>query len=157
MTAPLPWGRAEIEAAIPHREPFLLLDAIVARDAAGLTATWRVPAGADWVRGHYPGAPVLPGVLACEHVFQAAAVHLSGELGGFAPEDGVPVLTRIEGARFRRMVRPGDELSTSVRVEERVGPAWVLSGRTVCGDERVLQVRFVLTATGALARAVEGA
>ncbi len=156
MNPPLPWGRAAIEAAIPHREPFLLLDAVVERSDRGLTATWRVPASADWFRGHYPGLPVLPGALACEHVFQAAAVLVSGEHGGLSPGDGVPVLTRIESARFRRMVRPGEELITAVRLEERVGPVWVLSGSVRCGTERVLQVRFLLSATGALARAAGG-
>lgn len=153
MNPPLPWEREAIEAAIPHRAPFLLLDRVVERDGRGLTATWRVPLAAEWFRGHYPGQPVLPGALACEHVFQAAAVFISGELGGLSGEDGVPVLARIDSARFRRMVRPGEELTTVVRLEERVGPAWVLTGNVRCGAERVLQVRFVLSATGALTRA----
>ena len=57
-------NRAEIEAAIPHRDPFLFLDTIVEHMDDGLTASWRVPADADWFRGHYPGQPVTPGEAA---------------------------------------------------------------------------------------------
>jgi 3-hydroxyacyl-[acyl-carrier-protein] dehydratase len=146
-------GRAAIEAAIPHREPFLFLDRIVEHGEHGLSAEWVVPAEASWFRGHYPGNPVLPGAILCEHVFQAAAVFVSQRLGGFSAADGVPVLTRIEGARFRRMVRPGERLITGVELVERLGPAWYMLGRTRRGAELVAEVRFVLAATAALARA----
>ena len=152
MSAPLPWNNEHVQALIPHREPFLFVDEVIDRTEESLTATWRVPPEADWFRGHYPGQPVQPGALTCEHVFQVAAVHISNALGGFSPEDGVPVLTRIENARFRRMVQPGETLTTAVQVEERVGPAWYMSGRVTVNGERVLQVRFALTATGAMSR-----
>jgi len=141
----------EIESAIPHRAPFLLVDRVVEREEDGLTTRWRVPEEADWVRGHYPGEPILPGVLLCEHVFQSAAIHVSGALDGFSEEAGIPVLARIEAARFKRIVRPGDTVQTRVRVQERVGPAWFLSGRTTLEGKTALNVRFVLTATEAMA------
>ena len=70
-------SRAEIEAAIPHREPFLFLDRIVERSVEGLVSSWRVPADASWFEGHYPGEPVTPGGIISEHVFQSAAVFVS--------------------------------------------------------------------------------
>ena len=96
---------------------------------------------------------MLPGVLICEHVFQCAALFVSQELGGFDSADGLPVLTRVESARFRRIVRPGETLRTRVTLDERVGPAWFLSGRVLCEDKPVMRIRFVLSATGAMARA----
>ena len=98
--------RAEIEALIPHRDPFLLVDAIESRELTGqgpqtrgsLTVSWHLDESLDFYRGHYPSQPVTPGVMLCEHSFQAGAILVSLALQGFAAEDGVPVLTRIGGA-----------------------------------------------------------
>lgn len=146
-----PPGREAVEAAIPHRDPFLLVDRVLEEGEGHLAAEWRVPADAAWFRGHYPGQPVLPGVLACEHVFQTAAVLVSRRLGGFDPADGIPVLTKVEGARFKRLVRPGELLSTRVELREELSGAYFLSGQSAVEGETVLRVRFVLAATGSLA------
>jgi len=143
--------RQAIEARIPHRPPFLLLDRIVEENEESITCQWRVPEDADWVRGHYPGHPILPGVLLSEHTFQAAACLISARLQGF--EDmGVPVLTKIEGARFKRMVQPGELVTTTASVREVVGPAWYMGARVQCEGELALRNQFVLTATGAMKR-----
>ena len=144
--------RAGIEARLPHREPFLFLDAIVDRTEDGLVAEWTPSPESDFYRGHYPGEPVTPGVILSEHCFQAAAVFISEALSGFSAEDGVPVLTKVEGARFKRIVRPGETLTTRVSVRERLGPAWYMKGHVTCGDETVLKIQFVLSATQAMAR-----
>ena len=145
-------SRAAIEAAIPHRAPFLFLDRIAGEGEGWIEAEWTVPPDAEWLRGHFPGQPVTPGVLLAEHAFQAGAVLIAHALGGLRPEDGVPVLARISDARYRRPVGPGETLATRVDVDERVGPAWHLRARLACGGERVAALRFVLTATGAVAR-----
>ena len=145
--------RSAVEAAIPHRDPFLFVDRVVEQGDDYLISSWRVPEDGWWFQGHYPGEPILPGALICEHTFQTAALHVSHAMGGLSPADGVPVLTKIEMARFRRVVRPGDTLSTRVDVDERVGPAWYFSGRVSLNGKKVTQVRFVLTATDAMARA----
>ena len=107
------------------------------------------------LKGFAPGRPILPGVLISEHVFQAAAVLISRQLQGFAAQDGVPVLTKIEAARFRRMVEPGETLVTDIRVEERLGPAWYMSGHVQCDDKTVVKLRYTLSASEALSRATE--
>jgi 3-hydroxyacyl-[acyl-carrier-protein] dehydratase len=144
--------RAAIEARLPHREPFLFLDRVeLAGDPPEATASWRVPEGADFFRGHYPENPVTPGVILCEHAFQAAAVLLSERGRSFGAERDLPVLARIEKARFRRMVRPGETLRTVVRLVDSVGPASILEARAAVGGERALEVRCVLTRTDAVA------
>jgi len=158
--------RPEIEQAIPHRAPFLFLDRIVEHgppSAVGdvedaerwILAEWTVPSTAGeapWIAGHFPGQPVTPGVLLAEHAFQAAAVLISRALGGFDAEDGVPVLTRIQDARYRRRVDPGETLTTRVDVEDTVGPAWYLKAKITCDGAKVATLRFVLTSTGAIQR-----
>ena len=143
-------NQQQIKAAIPHRDPFLFLDRIVERTVEGLVSAWTVPEDAAWFRGHYPDEPVTPGVILSEHVFQSAAVFVSGELAGPRQADGVPVLTKIEGARYKRIVRPGETLSTTVRVMDRLGPAWYFTGTTTCAGETVLKIRFVLSAADAM-------
>jgi 3-hydroxyacyl-[acyl-carrier-protein] dehydratase len=147
--ARVPLDRAAIERAIPHREPFLFLDRIVELGAdepsSTLTAEWRVPETSDFFRGHYPGNAVTPGVILCEHVFQAAAILLSVRGVSFDPVDGVPVLARIEKAKFRRMVRPGETLRTRVELAETAGPAFYLEGKAAVGAELALELRFALT------------
>lgn len=145
-------NREAIERAIPHREPFLLLDRVVEQGEGWLLAEWTVPAQAEWFRGHFPQRPITPGVLLAEHTFQAAAVLISGALGGFNPEDGVPMLTRISDARYRRPVEPGETLTTRVEVDEVVGPAWYMKGRIACGEQPVASLRFALATGDAMGR-----
>ena len=145
-------NREAIRDAIPHRDPFLFLDRVVDETETSLVAEWTVPADAPWFAGHYPGEPVMPGVLITEHALQAAAVLISLRLGGFDEKDGVPVLTKLSDARFRRVVRPGETLVTHVRVDERVGPAWYMRAQVSAGEDTVLKLGFVLSATDAIAR-----
>lgn len=144
-------AKGAVEAAIPHRDPFLFVDAVLDRGQDFLESSWHVPADGPWFRGHYPGQPVLPGVLIAEHCFQSAALLISALRGGFDPADGVPVLTKIEGGRFKRIVRPGETLRTRVELRETLGPAYWMSAHVRCGDQSVLRIRYVLTATKALA------
>jgi len=148
MTSTKTLDRAAIQRAIPHRDPFLFLDAILEVSDEALVSEWRVPESAEFFRGHYPGNPVTPGVILCEHVFQSAAILLAERGVSFDPKDGVPVLARIEKAKFRRMVRPGERVRTNVRVAEIVGPAYYIEGRANVDDALALELRFALTHGG---------
>lgn len=148
MTSENVLERAAIEARLPHRAPFLFLDrAWLEGDGPGarLVGEWRVSESADFFRGHYPGNPLVPGVILCEHAFQAAAVLLCERGASFGAARDVPVLARIEKAKFRRIVRPGETLRTRVELVETVGPASYLEAKAAVGDELALEVRCVLT------------
>ncbi len=147
-----PAGRAEIEAAIPHRDPFLLVSEVLEVDEQSIVTRWTVPADADWARGHYPGQPITPGVLLCEHAVQSGALLVSRNLAGFDAADGVPVLTKLSDARFRKMVLPGQTVETRVEVTDRVGPAWILKARVTLDGKRAVELACTLSAAGAMSR-----
>ncbi|MHC4264218.1 MAG: 3-hydroxyacyl-ACP dehydratase FabZ family protein [Planctomycetota bacterium] len=142
-----PADRTAIEAAIPHRPPFLFVDEVTAVDDAAISTRWTIPADASWFEGHYPSQPVMPGVLLCEHALQSGALFVSRALAGFSDSDGVPVVTKLENARFRRIVQPGETVETTVKLVERMGPAWILRGTVRVDGKKAVDVQFVLSAT----------
>ena len=139
--------RAAIEALIPHRDPFLWLDEVVELTDTRVRARKRVPGDLAVFAGHFPGFPVLPGVLLCEAAFQAGAV-LIASVGGI-PEGRVPLVTRQHETRFRRMVRPGELLEIEATLDETLGGAWFLSGKVSVDDQVAVRLQFACTAAEA--------
>ncbi len=133
-------NRVEIQRVIPHRPPFLWLDEIVEIDDRRVRALKHVDPDLDVFRGHYPQFPVLPGMLVCEAVLQAGAVLAARA----TPEDGnsVPVVTRLNNAQFRQMVRPGDTLQIEVELTERLGTAWFMKGKALVGGKTAARLEF---------------
>lgn len=132
---------------IPHRPPFLFIDEIVSQTAEGLVAkrTWR--ADEEFYRGHYPGAPITPGVLLCEAVFQAAGCYmaLKARAAGLKPGEGVPLIAKINDVRFRTPVYPGDTVLLEVKQKDAMGGFTMLSGNIKKADgTRVMNVDFAV-------------
>lgn len=135
--------RTEVEALLPHRDPFLLVDRIVERGEAQLCTEWHVREDLDVFRGHYPGNPLLPGVLIAEHALQSGALLIY--LGADSKDNaGTPVLTRIEDARYKRMVRPGETLTTTVMLEDQLSNARFCSAVVRCEGAVVARLKFTL-------------
>jgi 3-hydroxyacyl-[acyl-carrier-protein] dehydratase len=132
----------EVLRRIPHRPPFLFVDEIVSEGPDCLVArrTWR--SDEDFYGGHYPGAPITPGVLLCEAVFQAGALYLAGALAGGGGPRGVPLLVKISDVRFRSPVFPGDTVTIEVRRKETVAGFYIMAGSMKRGDTRILAVEF---------------
>jgi len=132
---------------IPHRPPFLFVDSIVSDGPDGLVAqrTWR--ADEDFYRGHYPHAPITPGVLLCESVFQTGALFMAKQAlaAGAKPGEGVPLLAKISDVRFRNPVYPGDITLIEVKKKETMGGFTMMSGAVRKADgTRVLNVDFAV-------------
>lgn len=133
----------EVEKLIPHRPPFLFVDEIVSHDGEVLVAkrTWR--ADEYFYQGHYPGAPITPGVLLCEAVFQTGALLMAKLLGSEqGGQGGVPLLTKVSDVRFRLPVYPGDTVTIEVRRKETMGDFHFMAGSMKSGDKRVMNVDF---------------
>ncbi len=136
-------SRAQIEAAIPHREPFLLLDEIVSWEPERIVCRKTFAPSEAFYQGHYPQFPITPGVLLCEAGMQAGAVLLSKivEPG----KEGVPVATRINDVRFKRMVRPGETIEIDVNLVERLADAFFLKAKITCGGQIAARFEFAVT------------
>ncbi len=134
-----------IEKLIPHRPPFLFVDEIIDESDDTLTTRRRVRPDEDFFKGHYPGNPIMPGVLICEAVFQSGCALLSKRLGAKGEDLSryTPVLTRITEVKFKNTVRPGDELIIGVKLKDCLGRFMFLTGSVRTGDNRkVLTVDF---------------
>jgi 3-hydroxyacyl-[acyl-carrier-protein] dehydratase len=125
-----------IKAAIPHREPFLLIDEVVEQTDSRIVCRKRFTGDEFWYVGHYPEFPLTPGVLLCEAAMQAGAVLLS-KITAPTP-DSVPVATRANNVKFRNMVQPGDTIEITAELVERLADAFFLQAKvTVDGKTAV--------------------
>jgi 3-hydroxyacyl-[acyl-carrier-protein] dehydratase len=140
---------AEIQAAIPHRPPFLLVDEIVSQTSDQIVCRKRFT-GEEWFfAGHYPHDPIVPGVLLCEAVMQAGAILLgnqpSAENNGGAEENSgqrVPVVTRINEVRFKQIIRPGDEVEITAKLREKLSEAFFFDGKVTCRGTLAARLEF---------------
>ncbi|MFT5732249.1 MAG: 3-hydroxyacyl-[acyl-carrier-protein] dehydratase [Planctomycetota bacterium] len=129
---------------IPHRPPFLFLSRVLEHEGDRLVAEWDVPTDLAAFEGHFPGEPVLPGVLISEFCFQAGAVLIYATSQADQEADGVPVLTRIEEARFRKIVRPGETLRAEVHLTERLSNARYVTAKVTSDGQSVVRLKCVL-------------
>src|SRR5471030_1348993 len=132
----------QVTDLIPHRPPFLFVDEIVSESAGSLVARRTFRAEEDFYQGHYPGAPITPGVILCEAVFQAGALYLARTQAGQGSPGALPLLVKISDVRFRSPVYPGDTILIEVRKKDEMSGFFLMSGNVKKGDTRVLNVDF---------------
>ncbi|MCE5195288.1 MAG: 3-hydroxyacyl-ACP dehydratase FabZ [Nitrospiraceae bacterium] len=129
----------EIQELIPHRYPFLLVDRVIELEAnKKVIGIKNVTINEPFFQGHFPGNPIMPGVLIIEALAQVGGVlaFASGNKG-----DAVYFMS-IEKAKFRRPVVPGDQLKLLVKVLQQRGRVWKLSGEAIVDDKVSAECEF---------------
>src|SRR5262249_5319570 len=115
---------AEIQKMLPHRYPFLLVDRVVEGVPGQKPLAYKtVSINEPFFSGHFPGHPVMPGVLILESLAQACAI-LAYKSADMDPTREVSYLMAFDGAKFRKPVLPGDRLDLEVAVLQHHGPVW---------------------------------
>jgi len=141
MTLTLPLGKAEIEAILPHRDPFLLIDEVVELEPGKRAVARKTVRADEWfLAGHFPGRPIMPGVLMVEGLAQTGAVIVLT----LEENHGKMVLFGgIDGVRFKRLVEPGETLEYVCEIEAMRGPLG--KGKVKATVDGQIAVRGALT------------
>jgi len=129
----------EVKAAIPHREPFLFVDEIIECENNRILCKKTFREDEYFFAGHYPGNPIVPGVLQCEAAMQAGAILLTRI---FKDEDltgRLPVVAKMGEARFKQMVRPGDTLFLEVKFKNKITGIYLLHAKVTVNGKIATQ------------------
>ena len=126
----------EVLELLPHRYPFLMIDRILELEPGKrIVALKNVTFNEPHFTGHYPGYPVMPGVLMIEALAQAGGIVASSELTKEEFKRATMLFGGVEKARFKREVIPGDTLTLSGEIAKRKGGFWWFQGEARVGDE----------------------
>ena len=133
--------RAGIEEILPHRDPFLLLDEVVELEPGVRAVARKLVRDDEWyLAGHFPGRPIVPGVLIVEAMAQTGAVAV---LADEANRGKLALFAGIDDVRFKRIVQPGDELELTCELERVRGP--IGRGKATASVDGELAARGTLT------------
>ena len=140
------FGIGTILNTLPHRYPFLLVDRVTEMEEnRRIVGIKNVTVNEPFFQGHFPGRPIMPGVLILEALAQTGGVLAFKSLT--ATSRPVVYLTGVEHAKFRKPVVPGDQLRFEVDVLKKRPPFWKMQGRAYVGDELVCEAELTAMVT----------
>lgn len=129
----------DIKDLIPQRPPFLFVDKITGLDEKKISTSLTLTGNEDFFKGHFPSKPIMPGVLLQEALFQSGAALMAKKEGA-----GLGVVTRVQNAKFKNMVFPGDTLEMEVELIESISNASYMKGLTRVKGKVVLVIEFAV-------------
>lgn len=132
----------EIKNILPHRDNMLLLDEVI-REEDIAHGYFRIPEDAWFLKGHFPGAPVVPGVILCEILAQSTCILLSDQM----TKGRMPMYTGLNNVRFRSPVRPGDVFETKCRITRNKAPFFFAEGSGYVDGRLCVKAEFSFTIT----------
>ena len=131
---------------LPHRYPFLLVDKVVELERnTRIKAIKNVTFNEPFFTGHFPGRPVMPGVLILEALAQAAGLLAFDAMGKVPDENNIYYFVGIDGARFKRPVEPGDQLMLTITIDRVRGGIWKFKGVATVGDDVACEAELMCT------------
>lgn len=130
-------NREELKKIMPHREPMLLVDEAEAINEDEAIGKYTVKGDEWFLQGHFPGNPVVPGVILCEIMAQSCCTLLATNEVGCTP-----YFTHLNKAKFRRMVKPGDTLEVHCKITKRRSNFRFVEGKAYVGDKVAVQAEF---------------
>lgn len=134
----------KIMALLPHRYPFLLVDRVIDCDSgSAIKAIKNVSINEPFFNGHFPGKPVMPGVLIIEALAQATG--LLAMASADTPEDAIYYLVGIDKARFKAPVEPGDQLELEVQLIKCRRNIWLFEGEATVDGKLVASAEIMCT------------
>lgn len=131
---------------LPHRYPFLLVDRVVELESnKRIRAIKNVTFNEPYFMGHFPGRPVMPGVLMLEALAQAAGLLAFDAMGQVPDENNIYYFVGIDSARFKRPVEPGDQLILEAFIDRVRGGIWKFKGVARVGEEVACEAELMCT------------
>ncbi len=130
-------NREEIKKILPHREPMLLVDEVSLNEDGSATGYYTVRGDEFFLQGHFPGNPIVPGVIQCEMMAQSACVMFAGKMEG-----ATPVYTGLDKVRFRGMIKPGDTIRIDTRLLKESHPMYLLHGELTVDGKKCMSGDF---------------
>ena len=134
-------NREEIQEYLPHRAPMLLLDSAAVDESGVCHATYRIPEDPFYCQGHFPGNPIVPGVILCEIMAQSCFHLMLDEFG-----HSLMMYRGLDAVKFRNSVKPGDLCEIDSQIVEHKGSLYVCDATLSVGGKRCAQARITLAA-----------
>ncbi|HHW95524.1 MAG TPA: beta-hydroxyacyl-ACP dehydratase [Mogibacterium sp.] len=136
-------NREEIKKVLPHRDDMLLLDELESKDGIAV-GRYHVRGDEFFLRGHFPGKPIVPGVILCEILAQSAAVLMKDEM----TEGKLAVYTGLNNVKFRSPVKPGDTVETQCYIKRAKHPFYFAEGKVTVDGRLCVSAEFSFAITG---------
>ena len=137
-------NKEEIKKILPHRDNMLLLDRVEQEEGEIAHGYYTVPEDAWFLKGHFPGSPVVPGVILCEILAQSTCVLLSGTM----EEGKLPMYTGLDKVRFKSPVYPGDTFETRCQITRNKFPFFFARGEGYVDGRLCIKAEFSFAITG---------
>ncbi len=136
----------QVRHFLPHRDPFLFLDKVISLTDEAIVGIKNVSINEPFFRGHFPGKPIMPGVLIVESIAQLSGILTYHILGITTPnpETDMFYFAGIDNARFKKMVRPGDQLRLEVELLRHRKTLWKFKGRALVEGEVACDAEFLI-------------
>ncbi len=131
--------REEIKKILPHREPMLLVDEAYLNDDGTATGYYTVRGDEFFLQGHFPGNPIVPGVIQCEMMAQSACILFADKMSG---KGVTPVYTGLDNVKFRNMIKPGDKIRIDTKVKREFHPMYKMSGELSVDGKKCMSGDF---------------